>query len=286
MKNVEGDVMVHSYTRDDLKDIFFSALDMFNDCLDSDINKDNLRIDFFIPENGIRVYELFCSSYFPKYPDEPYKNKGYFSEIGAQAFVSESCYGVLIREDIDFAFGEVLQMFLHEISHLYCTRNEVPGGHFFDKYCMGSGVEDGMVNAGYAIWREAIADIMADSILSGNAIFTLSMLKEEIHHLDQELSIENPDSKKAMSLILAYIMISAEVATTTNWTVAEKKIKNTVGFDEPIVYRILEMVFEQLHTSPFWTITPEFIIELGQMYLELLSMRAFTIRIKEMSKNE
>ena len=159
-----GDIVAHSYTRDDLKDLFFSALEMFNNCLDSDINKDNLRIDFFVPENGIKVYERFCSRYFPKHLDEPYKSNGYFDEIAAQAFVSESCYGVLIREDIDFTLGEVLQMFLHEISHLYCTQNEVSGGHFFDKYCMGSGVEDGMINAGYAIWREAIADIMADSI--------------------------------------------------------------------------------------------------------------------------
>lgn len=271
--------MAHTYTKDDLKDIFFDALEMFNDCLDSDINKDNTRIDFFVSENGIKVYECFCSRYFPKYLDEPYKSKGYFDEIAAQAFVGESCYGVLIREDIDFTLGEVLQMFLHEISHLYCTQNEVSGGHFFDKYCMGSGVEDGMINAGYAIWREAIADIMADSVLSENATLTLAMVKDEIHHLDQVLSIENPDSKKAMSLILAYIMISAEVATTTNWAVAEKKIKNTVGFDEPIIYGILKMVFEQLHTSPFWTITPEFIIELGQMYLELLSMRVFTTKM-------
>lgn len=66
--------MAHSYTRDDLKDLFFSALEMFNNCLDSDINKDNLRIDFFVPENGIKVYERFCSRYFPKHLDEPYKS--------------------------------------------------------------------------------------------------------------------------------------------------------------------------------------------------------------------
>ena len=28
------------------------------------------------------------------------------------------------------------------------------------------GEEDGYYNAGYAVWREAIADIMADSIMS------------------------------------------------------------------------------------------------------------------------
>ena len=93
-------------------------------------------------------------------------------------------------------------MFLHEISHLYCTQNEILGGHFFDKYCMGSGVEDGMINAGYVIWREAIADIMADSILSEFPSLTLVMAKDEICNLNREITFTNPCSKKAMSLVI------------------------------------------------------------------------------------
>ena len=252
--------MSPSYAREELKEAFFSALEMFSDCLDSDISKDNVCIDFFIPENGIDVYERFCSKHFPKYLDEPYKEQGYFDEIAAQAFVGESCYGVLIREDIDRTLGEILQIFLHEISHLYCTANEIAGGHFLDKYYMGFGVEDGMINVGYAIWREAVADIMADSVMSENATMTLAMVKNPVRDFEQELSISNPSSKKAMSLIIAYIMISAEVATTTDWTVAEKRIRQIIGFDDPLIYGVLELVFEQLHTSPFWTITPDFII--------------------------
>ena len=269
--------MSHSYTKEDLKDIFFSSLETFNECFDSDISADNIKIDFFTPKNGVGVYERFCKKHFPKFLDEPYKEKGYFNDIAAQAFVGEGCYGVLIREDVDFTLGEVMQMFLHEISHLYCTQNEIPGGNFFDKYCMGSGVEDGMINAGYAIWREAIADIMADSVISENATLTLAMVKEEIRQLDHEIAIENPTAKKAMSLVIAYIMISAEVAGTASWTVAEKKIKRIIGFTDSLMYGILKLVFEQLHISPFWTITPDFIIELGQMYLSLLSMRAFRV---------
>ena len=269
--------MSHSYTKEDLKDIFFSSLEMFNECFDSDISADNIKIDFFTPKNGAGVYERFCKNHFPKFLDEPYKEKGYFDDIAAQAFVGKGCYGVLIREDVDFTLGEVMQMFLHEISHLYCTQNEIPGGNFFDKYCMGSGVEDGMINAGYAIWREAIADIMADSVISENATLTLATAKEEIRRLDHEIAIENSTAKKAMSLVIAYIMISAEVAGTTSWTVAEKKIKRIIGFTDPLMYGILKLVFEQLHISPFWTITPDFIIELGQMYLSLLSMKAFRV---------
>ena len=165
----QGNTMPHSYTKAELKEHFFSALETFNERLDSNISEDNLLIDFFNPKNGIAVYENFCKAHFPQYLNEPYREEGYFEDVAAQAFAGEDYYGVLIREDVDFTLGEVLQMFLHEISHLYCTQNEIPGGHFFDKYCMGSGIKDGMINAGYAIWREAIADIMADSINHGHS---------------------------------------------------------------------------------------------------------------------
>ena len=278
--------MSHSYTKAELKEYFFSALKMFNESLDSDISEDNLMIDFFNPKNGIAVYEEFCKARFPQYLDEPYREEGYFDDIAAQAFVGEDYYGVLIRENVDFTLGEVLQMFLHEISHLYCTQNEISGGHFFDKYCMGSGVEDGMINAGYAIWRETIADIMADSILSEFPSLTLAMAKDEIRNLNREITFTNPCSKKAMSLVIVYVMISREVSTIDDWPTAEKRIKKIIDFDEPLMYGILELVFTKLRTSPFWEITPDFVTELGQMYLELLSMRAFTINMKEMLKDE
>ena len=263
--------MPHSYSRDDLTEYFFEALDMFNDCLDSDISKENLLLEFFTPANGIAVYESFCGTHFPKMMDEPYKEDGYFESFGAQAFVNDTEYGVLIRENIDFTLGEVLQMFLHEISHLYCTKNEIEGGNFFDKYCMGSGPEDGMMNAGYAIWREAVADIMADSIISEYATISLSSVKGIIKDYYGELSAANPNSKKAMSLILVYIMISREVAATREWDEAVRAIKRSIKIDDPLLEAILKQVFDQLHLNPFWSITPEFIMTLGETYLSLLS---------------
>lgn len=68
-----------------------------------------------------------------------------------------------------------------------------------------------MMNAGYAIWREAVADIMADSIISEYATITLSSVKGIVKEYYGELSATNPNSKKAMSLIIVYIMISREV---------------------------------------------------------------------------
>ena len=253
--------MAHSYTKEELTEYFFEALDTFNACMDSDIDEDNVLLEFFTPANGVKVYESFCRAHFPNMLEENYKEPGYFESFGASAFLNAKEYGVLIREDIDFTLGEILQMFLHEISHLYCSRNEIEGGNFFDKYCMGSGVEDGMMNAGYAIWREAVADILADSIMSEYSTMTLGNVADTIDDLYAELA----------ALIIVYIMISSEVAGTTDWEEAEKAIKKFIKIDRPIFITILKQVFEQLHRTPFWEITPEFIMTLGRTYLSLLA---------------
>ena len=234
--------MSHSYTRAELKNYFFEALEMFNDCLDSDISEENVLLEFFTPSTGLEVYERFCEQHFPQMLEEAYTEDGYFESFGAQAFLNEDEYGVLIREDIDFTLGELLQMFLHEISHLYCSRNEIDGGNFFDKYCMGSGPEDGMMNAGYAIWRETVADILADSIISEYATITLASVNDIVKEYYGKLSPENPESKKAMSLIIVYIMISKEVASTREWSTAEKAIKQTIKIDDSLLVAILKQV--------------------------------------------
>lgn len=265
--------MNRRYTEQELSDIFFESMDMFNECLDSDISRSNTIIEFFTPENGIKIYEAFYNKHFQKNLSEDYLVDGYFDSFAAQAFVSDHEYGVLIRADIDFTLAEVLQTFLHEISHLFCTRNEIDEGHFFDRYCMGSEEEDGMINAGYAIWRETVADIMADSVLSENATMTLAMVKPEVKHLYELIDISNPDSKKCVSLILAYIMISREVACTTDWNVAKAAIDRLFNFDNSMMMVLLEMIFDKLHKSPFWVITPEFIRDFGCTYISLLSFK-------------
>lgn len=266
--------MAYTYSRNDFERFFLIALDMFNECLDSDISAENVCIDFFVPANGIDVYERFCAKNFPKYLNERYKEDGFFDGMAAQALVGESCYGILIREDISFEDGQIVRILLHEISHLFCTRNEIPGGQFFDKYCMGSGYEDGVINAGYAIWRETVADIMADTIVDEYYAKKLSSYKRKIQNIYHEIGFDNPLSKKAMSLLIVLIMISDEVCKTQNWDAAEIKIKKVIGFTDSVMYEILKLVFYKLNKSPFWEITDDFIFELGDLYLGLLTTKA------------
>lgn len=264
--------MKYRYTELDLRKIFCEALDVFNGCMDSTITAENTALVFFTPANGIGVYESFCKQYFPKHLMENYRQEGYFESFAAQAFVDGEQNGILFRADIDFTLSDVFYTFLHEISHIFCIRNEINGKNFFNEHCMGSGVEDGMMNAGYAIWREAIADIMASAVASEVTVTRLSSLKRKVTALYNDISVSNSASKKCMSLILVYIMNAVEVAGTEDWEQAEKAIRKVFPF-HPTMMFILELVFLNLHEPPYWSISPEFIITLGEAYLSLLSFR-------------
>lgn len=263
--------MAHKYSRKQLKDFFSQAVDLFREHLETDISEHSVILDFFTPENGVSVYEKFCQAHFPKMHEEKYKEPGYFGSVAAEAFLNDTEYGILVLEDLSFSPREMIKIFLHELSHLYCSRNEIPDGNFFDKYCMGSGPEDGMMNAGYAIWREAVADIMADSIYCEYPTIELRSVNKIISDYFGELSITNPDSKKAMSLIIAYIMTSKEVSVTKDWNIAQREIDKKIDVKSPMLIAILKQVFEQLNQSPFWEITPEFIMTLSETYLTLLT---------------
>ena len=45
------------------------------------------------------------------------------------------------------------------------------------------------------------------------------------------------------------------------------------------MYAVLKMAFDNLHRSPFWSITPDFIMELGEAYLSLLSHKFLRERL-------
>ena len=163
------------HTEDEIIDILYSAMERFNDVLNFDISADNTAVAFFNSQNAVEVYEHFCSENFPDWLHEDYTAEGYFESAAASAFVGEK-YGIMIRLDLKWSSYEYFRTFLHEISHIFCTVNEIEGGNFFSRYCLGSGIEDGVINAGYAIWREAIADIMADAVYSDMAEVSLKLL--------------------------------------------------------------------------------------------------------------
>ena len=103
----------------------------------------------------------------------------------------------------------------------------------------------------------------------------LEMAADEIQNCYNHISRQDSEAKKYISLIIVYVMTSEEVVGTEDWNVAEKAITSKINIGNNILREILKLVFEKLHQSQFWKITPEFIRELGLLCIELIVYRTF-----------
>ena len=224
--------------------------------------------------NQVEVFEQFCKTCFPYRLADRYKEEGYF-DFRASAFIGKNIGdrdGILLRTDIDYAPGELNHVLLHELAHIFCAHNELGGRSFYDEYCEGyapNAEEDGFINAGYAVWRECIAEIIAfecDDNLVNN---TLRGIKPMLRQLRDELT--DPSSGKLiMSEILTAIMTSREIESSAAWEDAEKQIRKLGLFNDTLYMELLKAVFTQLRTRLI-EIDIDFIYHIGYLYLNILS---------------
>ena len=250
------------------------AIAIFNENMDTDFSIDNVVLGYLTAANQKQVFERFCAEHFPHRLDDRYEEEGYF-DFFASAFVSEepgAKDGILLHTDISYTPAELIHVLLHELAHIYCLHNELDGASFYNTYCEGytdNSIEDGQINAGYGVWRECIAEIIARELDDNWDILTLETIKPMLAQFQQELV---PNSGKfAMSQILVEVMTSVEVETTTEWETAKKRIEKLGLFNLPSEMALMELIFKQLR-GPLIAIEVDFISKVGFLYLETLSM--------------
>ena len=139
---------------DDYKEALFYAASIFNERLGAEFSEDNLVLRCFQTENQQEVFEQFCKQYFPDRLEDRYTEDGYF-DFHASAFVGtgDGADGILLRTDIARHPAELKHILLHELAHIFCTRNEIDGDNFFERYCMDDTIsreEDGVMSKRYA----------------------------------------------------------------------------------------------------------------------------------------
>ena len=250
-----------------------AAIDEFNDELDYSFSLENVVLRCFSPKIGKAVYDSFLAEF--GFAGEQVTEE-YFYTIRGEAFTygkrdGSDVSGILLREDTDLTEHGVFHILLHELSHIFCTKEEIPGGHFYDRYCMGSQetvddrIADGYMNAGYAIWRELAAETVATSI-DFRPAYSLSDIRGNIEGDVRELHAGNPAAKVVMVNLLTDVIFSREF-DVRKWTKTEATLRE-MGI--PFIGTI-EKVSTQLRRKPFYCITPEFISDLGEMYLTELT---------------
>lgn len=252
------------------------AMDRFNYMMDTRYSLENVRVDYFNSGNAPEVYERFCGRYFPDRLAEDYHAPGFFGNAGASAFIGDGFDGILCNEQFcgEIEGEELYLVFLHELSHIFCCHNEINGGNFYRKYCCNNGDDtytDGIINAGYAVWREFIADVMADCVYECNTGAALREARGAIMQCWTEITHENPDAKMYMSKLLSLLITSREIAPAHTWGEVKGHIQKLRITGSEAFYSLARETWENLYRGEYWEISRDFIYSLGNLYLAVLA---------------
>lgn len=264
------------------KEALLCAAETLNESMGTEFSEDNLVLCCFQTENQQEVFEQFCKQYFPERLTDRYKEDGYF-DFHASAFVGEgenSVDGVLLRTDVERTPATLYHILLHELAHIFCTRNELGGDSFYKRYCMDdtlSSEEDGAINAGYAIWRELIAELIASEKDDNCVVLSLEDKEDILRYYMEEL--EDGNRKMAVSMILCEALTSREGEPAATWSTTKRKVAKYKPFDDPLFMDMLELVVRKLKKN-FVEIDRDFILELGSRYLFLVT----ELEVKKLQK--
>ncbi|MBS5322051.1 MAG: hypothetical protein KHY15_12205, partial [Alistipes putredinis] len=174
-----------------------------------------------------------------------------------------------LRTDIARHPAELKHILLHELAHIFCTRNELGGDNFYERYCMDDTIsreEDGTINAGYAVWRELAAELISFELDDNCDVVPLRRKKELLSYYEGELLTGN--GKMGVSMILCEAMTSAEGEASMTWDAAKSKFTRFKPFDDPLYRDLLELVFTHVREY-FIVIDRDFIYEIGVLYLSI-----------------
>ena len=253
------------------KNALLCAAETLNESMGTEFSEDNLVLRCFQTENQQEVFEQFCKQYFPDRLTDRYKEDGYF-DFHASAFVGEgeNCVdGILLRTDVERSPATLYHILLHELAHIFCTRNELGGDSFYERYCMDNAIsreEDGTINAGYAVWRELAAELIAFELDDNCNVISLRRKKDLLNYYEEELLTGN--GKMCVSMILCEAMTSAEGEESMTWDAAKGKFARFKPFDDPLYRDLLALVFTHIREH-FIKIDRDFIYEIGVLYLSI-----------------
>ena len=189
--------------KNDCKQVLFYAAETLNERMGSTFNEENLVLSCFQTSNQEEVFEQFCKQYFPDRLTDHYKEQGYFDFHASALLAKEktvwtasSCARILsaLRQCSITSCCTSWRMFSAP------TMNWVGTAFINATASTLSREEDGAINAGYAIWRELIAEVIAFEMDDKCFVVPLGEKTALLRYYEEEF--ENGDRKRGLSMIL------------------------------------------------------------------------------------
>ena len=249
-----------------------SAFDIFNQQMDTDYSRENIEVRLVTAETADTEIRDFLRDY-PEACEPQMFEPGYCRSIRAEAFVTPDRSGIIVRTDLEEKGVLWRHILLHEICHVFCTTHELPEGEmFYDKYCEGyakTTEEDGVINSGYAIWREFIAEFLADILDIDLQEFTLHQNKPYIDAALDEIAGGTLRNKECVLEVLCSVFCSRDILGLKSREKVFEEIGKIGRLSSPHWQALLNVVYEQLHNPghEIYEIDLDFIKRLGAEYL-------------------
>lgn len=271
--------MSKGYIEEKLSDMFDIAVNAFDRYMNTDMKNEDIKIAFFNSDNGIEVCKEFCRKYFPNQYEMKYTQQDFIDNSAAAAFVSDEYYGILIKTDTGDTYAQIMHTLIHELAHCFCITNEIEGGNFYKKHCE-TGSEN--ISIGHKIWREAIADIIAEKIITRDSFRSIEFFAEQInYYYDMIHSSDMGISIQALSLVAVATMVSYEVMATNEWSEAKSIITDTTDVKDEKVLNLLEKIYCNIRKPKYWEISKKFIEELGDIYYAIRVAKMDTLSLEK-----
>ena len=189
----------------------------------------------FVLCNQEEVFEQFCKQYFPDRLTDRYKEEGYLIFTpplllakGKTVWTASSCARILsaLRQCSITSCCTSWRMF-------FAPTTSWVGTAFINATASTlSREEDGAINAGYAIWRELIAEVIAFEMDDNCFVVPLREKAALLRYYEEEF--ENGDRKRGLSMILCEALTSKECEMSATWNIAQKKVAGHKPFDNPL----------------------------------------------------
>lgn len=199
-----------------LMEVAHTAFEHFNSKMKTAYTSDNVKLAFYDNSDADAQYEKFCGEYF----SDRLTDNNELRNALASAFMGKDFDGIMIRRDFSGSQSELFTVVLHELSHIWCTHNEIPTGDFYERYCKDNTENillDGVINAGYAIWREFASIYLSTNVQGVEYYPSLSEIEQDVLEVAELILPDNPTAKILMTDFLACVLLSKEVNSKNTW---------------------------------------------------------------------
>ena len=252
------------------------TLDYFLEVMpDTPFTAEDIVIEFAPKSKMAERYRELAAIYKPTMWLNASRERELNSTIAGNALIGKNKSAVLMRADRRYTPPHLRHDVFHELAHIFCGKLENSEG-FVDVYgdgTTGPGIPDnkiydGMINAGYSVWSEFIAEYYTQKHTEPKR--KLAEMTRTMYSFLSEVTHQNQFHAKSPFAYACSYFLNAEDAAEELASLSEEHSDTNEG---TTFYICLNALYNQVQKDKPWEITEDFIHDIGSKYLMYFSAK-------------